>query len=385
MKKLGILTLLVMLMILFTATVYAKNGDIVGNIYSSDILALVNGKPIKSYSLDGKTAIVAEDLANYGFSCRWNQTERILTVNIQSGIASYYDQGSDIKRGKTGKIAGHIYETDIKVIFNGQEIKGYALNGTTAICIEDLGILDNSANRKYGYSKYLAKAIWDKDKRTIELKTPQFDYQNYRNNFHCFKFSIKDNILTAEYDPLKYLYYGGSSGTDESTAGFWTDKYTLKPFYVEAGGKKSEIGVCFHTDANDMTFFDIYNIDEMERVLTNLKPPRKTYDKALEYLYNQPDYTVYLQAENDNYTILALIDNDTQQECKFIAVKKTGGYLFIDSAIGGVYWDAKTFASKIEIEFNKNTVTITYPFYGGPPGSRTTKAESSHNLDSLSF
>ncbi|MBQ7097398.1 MAG: hypothetical protein IJN96_04905, partial [Clostridia bacterium] len=60
----------------FTATVIlsglsvsAKPGDIAGKIYSTDIIAYVNDKPIESYNIGGKTAIIMEDLdESYGFT-----------------------------------------------------------------------------------------------------------------------------------------------------------------------------------------------------------------------------------------------------------------------------------------------------------------------------
>ncbi len=62
------LTLLFIAITLSSAAYAANVGDEIGSIYSTDILADVNGAAINSYALDGKTAIVVEDLARYGFS-----------------------------------------------------------------------------------------------------------------------------------------------------------------------------------------------------------------------------------------------------------------------------------------------------------------------------
>ena len=60
-----------MIILPISSTVLAAYGDVAGYIYSTDILAYINDKPIESYNIGGKTAIIMEDLAtgeiNYGF------------------------------------------------------------------------------------------------------------------------------------------------------------------------------------------------------------------------------------------------------------------------------------------------------------------------------
>jgi|LSQX01.3.fsa_nt_gb hypothetical protein len=55
-------------------------GDILGNIFYTDIVTYFNGAKINSFSLDGQTAIIAEDLKNYGFNVVWNGEDRELYV-----------------------------------------------------------------------------------------------------------------------------------------------------------------------------------------------------------------------------------------------------------------------------------------------------------------
>ena len=54
-------TALLVFLVLLTSTLPTfalSNGDVVGTIYNTDILAFVDGSPIRSYALDGKTAIL---------------------------------------------------------------------------------------------------------------------------------------------------------------------------------------------------------------------------------------------------------------------------------------------------------------------------------------
>ena len=73
--KFGRLLILLALSMVFGTSASAKVGDVIGNIYTTDILAVVDNMPIKSYNIGGKTAIVIEDLRDYGFYVEWNAEE----------------------------------------------------------------------------------------------------------------------------------------------------------------------------------------------------------------------------------------------------------------------------------------------------------------------
>ena len=50
-------------MVTTTETVaFAANGDVIGNIYSTDIRAYINGVEVESYNIGGRTAVVIEDI-----------------------------------------------------------------------------------------------------------------------------------------------------------------------------------------------------------------------------------------------------------------------------------------------------------------------------------
>ena len=53
-----------------------KIGDVVGHTYYTDIAAQIDGHPLRSYNIGGETAVVAEDLREYGFSVVWDAWRR---------------------------------------------------------------------------------------------------------------------------------------------------------------------------------------------------------------------------------------------------------------------------------------------------------------------
>ena len=63
MKKIFSALILILLCSILVQPAFAEEG-VEGYIYSTDILAFVNGKPIEGYNIGGRTVIIAEDLGD---------------------------------------------------------------------------------------------------------------------------------------------------------------------------------------------------------------------------------------------------------------------------------------------------------------------------------
>jgi len=123
-----------------------KSGDKIGQIghyLHSDIVTYIDGHPIKSYNIDGYTAVIAEDLAKYGFRVEWDAKERTLTLQRDFWATpnpAYKIEQSP--KNKNGSIAGDIFYTDIKCYhwwgLLQKEIRGFNIGGSTAIYVDDL-------------------------------------------------------------------------------------------------------------------------------------------------------------------------------------------------------------------------------------------------------
>lgn len=368
MKKLGFTFAMILFMIMLAFSVCAKNGDVIGKVYSSDILALVNGIPVESYNIGGRTVILAEDLidtrnyyySSYGFDVRYDDKLRLLTI---TSYGKPIDGGKTVSRGKNGNIAGNVYETDIKVMFNGCEVKGYNIGGKTGICIEDLGEFDGSGNNLYGYSKYLARCTWNEKSRTVELITA-WENREVFNEIRHFIYVFTDNVLTASHDQLN-PYVSGSYMSQ--TEDFMEDLYSIKPLYFETGGEQYEIGICFAVKSDhyyNRVIYIITDTEQTKELLKSLETPKKTYDEAIEYLYNHPDYTTAERFDNDDYTVLIMSVKESEGLIIF-AVKKTGGCLKLEDLTE--YSDRE-----VAIEFEENTVTVSIYPWAGPRGNVVT-------------
>ncbi|MBQ2942706.1 MAG: hypothetical protein IJD97_10805 [Clostridia bacterium] len=143
MKKL--FTLLLSVIILATGSVVCTNannyGAIINKTVYTDIIASINDYNIASFNIDGYTAVVAEDLRNYGFDVQWKPEERALYItraNTNSVASTYI--APEISQSQIGKKAFDVIATDIKTYINGNLVTSYNIGGQTIIYFNDLAV-----------------------------------------------------------------------------------------------------------------------------------------------------------------------------------------------------------------------------------------------------
>ena len=139
-------------------------GEAINKVLNTDIKATIDGHPIRSYNIDGKTAIVAEDLREYGFNVTFDSYKR--TLKIAEGnkrITSKYTYTPNTM--PIGSVAMDVIVTDIRTLVDHPsyygggtfeaEIDGFNVNGYTVIFIDDLDVYGN--------------VIWNESSRTISF------------------------------------------------------------------------------------------------------------------------------------------------------------------------------------------------------------------------
>ena len=133
--------------------------QIVGTVYTTDIGAVIDGNPIKSYNISDRTYIKAENLRGYGFNVEWNADARTLSITPDSLSLRTILPESEINI-KKADIPIHrklydVYSTDIKTYLNGNEIPACNIDGETLVKFSDLSPI--------GYVEY------DDEKRLASL------------------------------------------------------------------------------------------------------------------------------------------------------------------------------------------------------------------------
>lgn len=307
---------------------YAAVGDVAGEIYSTDILAVVNGEPMASYNIGGRTAVIAEELdtGGYGFRHSYNDAER--TLYIESGSNTNVGDVS-VERGKVGEVVGNIYDTDIKVICNGHEVPGYNIGGKTAVVIEDLGTPDGtSANEQYGYTKYLCNFTWDNDTRTVTLDSFRGNYR-YDSFLHYITYRQNENIITASYSPDN-MYADGMEKTFDQEK--YRDRfYELEPVYLELDGEMTQVGLMYmYPSGEDVLSWENIDYDKLNFLTAPLKPDELIpYAETIERFGNTEEYEIIDRCETENYTcmLVRFKKEAGDGDIHLVSVRKEGGYV----------------------------------------------------------
>lgn len=232
--------IMAMLALLPISAAHAQIGDVSGHIYSTDIAAYIDGMAIPSYNIGGKTAVIARDLEDYGFECRWDEETRTAYINVKEVPQKAPEYVPD-KSIAPGDVLGDIYETDIQAVVNGMIVESYNIGGRTALVIEDMASendeekrisRDINPHRKMGYSISLMKATWNEEERIISLScirpesrimtkygeviAENVSLEDYRHGAYRL-FSADDEVIAqwidmVEYDGESYLKLGDLNG-----------------------------------------------------------------------------------------------------------------------------------------------------------------------------
>ena len=89
------------------------------------------GEWIPSYVVDGELYIVAENLADYGYSVEWDEKNRITVIDFEDG-RQITGTKSHIKE------SGGIYESDVEIWIDGVKMNSYNIGGYSLISARQL-------------------------------------------------------------------------------------------------------------------------------------------------------------------------------------------------------------------------------------------------------
>ena len=200
MKKLSLVLLCVF--VLSCATVQAKTGDVVGHIYSTDIVAYIDDMPIPSYNIGGETVVSENYLPEYGFNVKWEADDRELKINF--GDKPEKAPAYTVTKGKPGKTLGNVYATDIRAYVRNIHINSYNIGGETmGPGFDCFGIALNLYN--------VVSAC--ETESGLEILSPEFKVcrNEERNHQNLVYRAMREVFNKAEYEPtgLKIVHARG--------------------------------------------------------------------------------------------------------------------------------------------------------------------------------
>lgn len=156
-KFLSVLLCVLMLAAAFPIQVFASYaGNPMGWVLYTDIVAYIDGYPIRSYNIEGNTYIVVEDLMEYGFSVTWDPYAGRLVIGARNGkVTSSYRPTANTH--KPGEPAMEYLYTDITTWIGSTQVTGYNIGGYTCICMDDL-------------AKFYAKEyVWNPSDKSLRM------------------------------------------------------------------------------------------------------------------------------------------------------------------------------------------------------------------------
>ena len=273
---------------------------VIGKVLNTDIVAYINGLPIKSYNIEGYTGIVAEDLLDYGFDVTYNN--EFITLSIRQYIkdkevtANYIPEKNITK--PIGSFVSNVYSTDIITKVNGDTVTSYNIGGKTIILIDSLSSFGDvkwypterkicfdyipswSLKLENDYNKDTSASISNFILEVTRNSLGGFDVSGENNQYLTyvefnwdkveglyFKFSIYGNVNIQTTKLLEKLnniannnniYYSINLANDYMKISINNNDISIKN--VKLGGGNGHIDYYFYLDKEILDLDDIHSI-----------------------------------------------------------------------------------------------------------------------------
>lgn len=208
---------------------------ITGQAVHTDIVAYINDLPIPSYNINGYTAIVAEDLEQYGFFVQYDNATRSLNVDYfenNKPITANYQPEQNTK--PIGSFAAYVYATDIVTYVAGEKVPSYNIDGRTLILMDEL--------QKYGDVTW-----YPKERKICYTYVPNWNYgisdwntaTDTSKDISGFSFEMRRDQageLSVTGENLQYFSNISLSGGREPNVSFEVQMYYVDISYYTLSG-----------------------------------------------------------------------------------------------------------------------------------------------------
>ena len=162
-KRIALFLSVLMLLAAIPSPAFAAvPGEVIGAVLYTDVVAYIDGFPIRSYNINWYTYIVAEDLLQYGFSVRWIPENKQLVIDpTHTGTPDTYSAAYVPEKNThvAGEYAMPYLYTEITTWIGERQITGYNIGGYTCIGMDDLA------------EAFAESYVWDPATITLKLTT----------------------------------------------------------------------------------------------------------------------------------------------------------------------------------------------------------------------
>lgn len=247
----------------------AEANEIIGHALHTEIVAKIDGEPIASYNVAGRTAVMVQDLAWYGFYVYWNEEAAAVYVwpeSLRPG-GPLEEEPSFVPQppqGPIGTPAYPIYASDIKVYVAGEEKPSFNIGGHVMVYLSDL--------TAYG------DVTWNQKENIAALQVAQDPVELALDRVEA---ELKEDGLSYRFER-----YPGSRGTLAVYSQSGTPHgRACGMLYVDQSGQQTQIdellpaygfGAQYYLEPRDITF------DETGTYLTFITPVKSETSGKVE-------------------------------------------------------------------------------------------------------
>ena len=150
--------LLILIIILLPLSAKA---EVVGSIYSTDIVGFIDHLAVPTYNIGGSTVVIVRDLECYGFTVSYDDSTRTATIYRDRTVFPW-PLPPTYNPHPVGTRIADLSSTDIKAFYNGNLVQSYNIEGRTAILLRDLNLVGD--------------VYFDEEKRQVDIITDDLEY-----------------------------------------------------------------------------------------------------------------------------------------------------------------------------------------------------------------
>lgn len=325
----------------------ASATEIIGEVLSTDIGALIDGQPISSYNINDSTYIIAEDLSSYGFEVVWNEAERTLNIDKNGGVPLTKLEADEINIKKSDirirEKLYDVYSTDIKTYIGGAEVSACSIDGQMMIKLRDLSPFGN--------------VEFDNENRLAYIDTIKYGLEKEFETAVCETLDLGDGkTYTGEVKDGKPNGVGKLTRTGITKTGDWAQGYmgsggvpvlaeivpwTEKPY--------SAVYLGHYTDG-ELTGLAVYDgnvkISDYWSTMDEGKNAQCTHEDWASGFNELANATLIINADKDPYSMQYLLYGSVS--CDHDCLRRGGAVLFYP-------WD-----DIYNLSFNKKIMAVPF-------------------------
>lgn len=167
-----------------------------GQVLSTDIGTVIDGAACRTYNVDGRTFVVAEELNYYGFNVEYDDSKRQLSISQNPfavhGLINMNEVNILKSEYKVGEPIMDMLDTDITVNIEGERVEAYAIDGMMVIPVRAL--------------EAFGEVSFDAEKKLVSVDTMPSYYEKFIKKSKNQSIRVFDDFRYIKGDNDEIIY-----------------------------------------------------------------------------------------------------------------------------------------------------------------------------------